>query len=115
MKRPRASPPAARSLRRRATVLILAVAVLAVLSYPDAARASCRERDAALRQLAEKYGEAPVAVALANSGQLVEVLASKDGATWSILVTAPGGPTCLVSAGEAWRPLQPKAPEGPGT
>jgi hypothetical protein len=31
------------------------------------------------------------------------VLAARDGATWSIIVTTSEGVTCLVAAGEGWR------------
>lgn len=72
----------------------------------------CLLHDDALRILAEKYDETPVAVGLANNGGLLEILASKDGATWTILVTVPGGATCMVSAGENWR-VAPPAPDGP--
>ena len=75
-------------------------------------RGPCLLRDDALRILKDKYSEDPVAVGLANNGGLLEILASKDGATWTILVTAPGGSTCMVSAGENWR-LVPLAPDGP--
>jgi hypothetical protein len=36
------------------------------------------------------------------TGSLLEVLASPSG-TWTIIVTIPNGPTCLVSSGEGWR------------
>ncbi len=70
----------------------------AVLAEP-----SCTERAAALRHLAKKYQEAPVAVGLAYGGGLVEVLATGDGSTWTIIVTTPQGMSCLVAAGEGWR------------
>ena len=46
--------------------------------------------------------------------QLCEAcLASKNGGTWTILVTLLDGRSCLVSAGEGWNTIEPKD-EGPG-
>ena len=59
-----------------------------------------------LSHLAKKYGEAPVAVGLTNKGALVEVLTSSDGKTWTIIVSSPGGMSCLGEAGENWRALE---------
>ena len=44
---------------------------------------------------------------LPATGSLLEVLTSPAG-SWTIIVTVPGGPTCLVSSGEGWRdaPIQ---------
>jgi hypothetical protein len=100
---------------RLPAAFFLVAAVLAAFFMPGhtvAAPQPCLLHDDALRILEEKYTEVPVAIGLANNGRLVEVLASEDGATWTILVTTPGGPTCMVSAGENWRVL---APEDPGT
>ena len=99
--------------RFRAGVFLAAVSAAFFLPKPSiGAGQPCLLRDDALRILESKYAEVTVAVGLANNGGLVEILASKDGATWTILVTAPGGSTCMVSAGENWR-LAPVAPDGP--
>ncbi len=72
----------------------------------------CNPRANVLERLAEKYQEAPVAVGIANSGALVEVLTTSDGRTWSIIVTRSDGWTCLVAAGEGWRRIDSPLPEG---
>jgi len=61
--------------------------------------------------LAKKYQERRVAVGVTSAGGLVEVLTSADGGTWTILVTAPNGQSCIVSAGEGWRVVTPQEPE----
>lgn len=66
----------------------------------------CNTRDSVLELLAEKYSEAPIAVGVANNGGLVEVLATGDGNTWSIIITTPQGVSCLVAAGEGWRLIE---------
>ncbi len=48
------------------------------------------------------YAETPVAIGLSANGGLVEVLASPDGETWTLVTTTPKGVSCVVIAGEAW-------------
>jgi len=100
-------------------VLTIAAAVLAAfllqVSIPARGQvggyANCAERAAALSQLSKAYGEHPVAIGLASSGGVIEVLASQDGASWSIVVTLPSGLTCLVASGEGWRRIEVKPGE----
>ena len=72
---------------------------------------SCTERDAALRHLAKKYQEAPVAVGVTSGGGLVEVLSTGDGKTWTIIVTGPNGQSCVVAHGENWRAIPFAVPD----
>jgi len=89
---------------------LLAAAVIGAQSAaaePAAAVSQCAAREAVLDRLSEKYGEHPVSIGVTATGSLLEVLASAEG-TWTIIVTVPGGPTCLVSSGEGWHnaPIQ---------
>ena len=79
---------------------------LVFLSSAALAQPQCDTRDKVLSLLAEKYKEAPVALGVTNNGGLVEVLSTNEGTTWSIIVTAPDGKSCLVAAGEGWRALE---------
>ncbi len=91
--------------RIAAFVVMLAIGVLALSpATPAAAQAAavCDARAEVLRHLERQYAEAPVALGLANTGGVVEVLASPNGATWTIIVTLPDGTSCLVAAGESW-------------
>lgn len=72
----------------------------------------CGNRDSIHERLADKYSEAPVIRALSGAGNLVEMLAAPDG-SWTMIVTRPGGPTCIVSTGDMWQPLQPASAAGP--
>lgn len=91
----------------------VATAVLlgAVAAAPTPARADpqgaqiCGARTEILAELTKRYSEAPVAVGLANSGVLIEVLTSDSGSTWTILVSQPNGTSCLVAAGKEWQDL----------
>lgn len=95
-----------------------AALLAATLSLPTTASAAqpvnCGPRNALLKELANKYSEAPVAVGLSNSGALVEVLTSDRGDTWTILVSKPDGTSCLVAAGEEWQALKHVASSDPG-
>jgi hypothetical protein len=68
---------------------------------------SCTDRSTALTHLSKNYKEQPVAMGLASSGGVVEVLTNDKGSSWSIIVTMPSGQTCLVASGEGWEALQP--------
>ncbi len=81
----------------------LAFAAVTLLTSPAAAQGpQCAPRAALLESLSKNYDEAPVSMGVTNTGSLVEVLASPTG-SWTILVTMPGGPTCMVSSGDGWR------------
>ena len=89
-----------------------ALLALALVATPFAVQAQgpqCGPRDTLLRALAEGYQERPVGRGVTSLGALFEVLAGPAG-TWSVLVTVPGGQTCLVSSGEGWRELPQVAP-----
>jgi hypothetical protein len=82
-----------------------ALAVLAVNAEPPA---GCGPRDEVLSQLAERYREAPVAIGLASNGGLIELLTADTGTTWTLIITAPNGSSCVLAEGEDWQP-RPRA------
>lgn len=51
-----------------------------------------------------------MAVAVTSRGRLLEVLVSPSG-SWSLVLTAPGGRSCLVAAGSDWQALTPPPPD----
>lgn len=71
----------------------------------------CLPRAEMLAYLDEVFDERPVARAVENRGGLVELLESRDGRTWSIIVSGPSL-SCIASAGEHWTRLNPE-PDGP--
>lgn len=62
----------------------------------------CAEREALLTSLSREYAEAPKELGLANNGNVVELLTTRDGRTWTMLMTRPDGTSCVIAAGEAW-------------
>lgn len=102
---------------RLATGLALALLAFGALTFqPGQATAqgvpsACAKRDALLSQLANRYGEVPVAIGVAD-GRLVELLTAKDGVTWTIILTSPQGVSCLIASGDGWRPVT-RVADGP--
>jgi len=66
---------------------------------------NCGQRTTVLDYLSTKYSEKPIAMGIAANGGLIEVLTSKEGSTFTIIVTMPEGETCMVAAGEGWENL----------
>ena len=61
----------------------------------------CQSRDGMLADLKQHYQEEPVSRGTVN-GNVVEVLASADGRTWTLIVTDPLRASCVIAAGEDW-------------
>jgi hypothetical protein len=105
------SEPARRPHRLTPGVMTgsLAVAALALVcstpvSAPAAAAKICGARNEILQRLEQRHNETPRALGLASDGGVIEVLVSPEGG-WTILVSYPDRPTCVVAVGEAWQPL----------
>ena len=89
-------------------VLVSATALLnTALGQP-----ACAERKAVIAHLKAKYQEEPRELGLANNGGVIEVLSAPNGASWTIIVTMPHGPTCLVAAGKNWEKVPVKSVKG---
>ncbi|HSA80256.1 MAG TPA: hypothetical protein VLE23_05500 [Geminicoccaceae bacterium] len=101
-----------RKLGRRAAQLVATIAftMLALLntslvSPAEAAGKLCGDRDQILKRLEQGHDERPQALGLSADGGVLEILVSPEGG-WTILVTYPKRPTCVVAVGEAWQMLQ---------
>ena len=69
----------------------------------------CRLRAQFVEGLKHSYAETPIAHGLTNENDwLVELFMSKDGETWTLLLTFPNGESCLVTGGRNWRAVMPK-------
>lgn len=77
--------------------MMLAAPYVAVAQNPRA----CAPREALVDKLGNDFGEAVTAEGVDDAGNLVQVFTSENG-TWTIAVTLPGGPSCVVSSGEGW-------------
>jgi len=71
-------------------------------SIASAQASSCAPRDIIVGRLADKYGETRKSMGLNQNNGVVEVFASLETGTWTILVTMPTGMSCLMAAGQNW-------------
>jgi hypothetical protein len=78
---------------------------------PAHAQSNCEIRNSLIAKLDKGFGEQPVAIGLASTGNLVEVLISADG-MWTILITHPNGLACIAATGEHWQTLPKVEPAG---
>ena len=85
---------------------LLAV-LLGLFALPAPVQGACALRDWVVSELADRYKEQPVAQAVTNGGELLEVLTSNDGATWTLLITQPTGMTCTLIEGQDWQTAAP--------
>ena len=106
-------PERARQLGRLAALLVgpialttLAAGTLTLGASPaDAATKVCGDRHQILKRLEQKHEETPKALGLSADGGVLEVLVSPEGG-WTMLVTYPKKPTCVLAVGQAWQMLQ---------
>lgn len=93
----------------------IAIALALMLSAGSMARAqapaACAAHAEIERQLERKFAERRIALALTEKGSLVEVYASPDGATWTVVVTLVDGRSCVLLAGQDWYDARPIALE----
>jgi hypothetical protein len=108
----------ARPRRRRGCRLVASLTLAtftfaagALVTSPAEAAKVCGARDAILKRLEQRHEETPQALGLSSDGGVLEVLVAPDGG-WTILVTYPKRPTCIVAVGEAWQTLQLTAGQG---
>ena len=112
-------PRAAHGFRRCRAAQLVGRSLLAILAYaggvllgsPVEAARLCGERSDILKSLEQRHQETPQALGLSADGGVLEVLVSPNGG-WTILVTYPKRPTCVVAVGEAWQALQLTGGEG---
>lgn len=71
---------------------------------------NCGDHGAIVDRLATQYGERRRGVGLSGGTSLLEIFASDETGSWSITVTAAGGPTCLVAAGDYFQALDDALP-----
>lgn len=90
---------------------LVALALILGSVVPAGAQTSvpCGKRQVIVDELDRGYGEKPVAIGLSGDGLVIEIFASDSG-TFTILVTRPGGPSCVVAAGEGWESRSAEAP-----
>ena len=83
--------------------LCVSVAAPAVAQAPsDALQSACQTHDEIMQMLNQKFAETPTALGLQSNGHVIQVFASKDGTTWTVVTTRPDGVSCIVALGRHW-------------
>lgn len=94
-----------------AAIALLLLAVLFPL--PVHAQPLCGDRDDIVSRLDNGYQEHVTALGISGTGGVVELFTSEKG-SWTLLMTHPGGVSCLIAAGDSWETL-PVPVKGEGT
>ena len=99
----------------RLTLVVLAAFTMFVArpSVAQQQQPACTDRTDVVDHLSQRYSEKPVAMGMANNGGVIEILASKSGVSWTIILTMPNGMTCMIAAGENWEALPQLIQLGP--
>lgn len=93
------------------------LALAAALPTPAAAQAEspCASYEIVAAALNERYHEAPVARMLSDRGFVIEILASSDGTSVTVLGIQSTGTACVLATGSAFAFVDPAAVPVPGT
>lgn len=94
--------------------LVMGVALATATPGTSAAASNCAPRDVVVDRLAARYGESRQSIGLGANNAMVEVFASPETGTWTIIVTTAQGLTCMIASGQAFETLA-EAPPAPGT
>ncbi len=83
-------------------------AIIAGVAFANSAEATslCGKRADFIKALADKYHEQSKAMGIVGQTNLLEIFTAKSG-TWTILMTAPQGKTCIIATGNSWEDLPP--------
>ncbi len=67
-----------------------------------AAGIQCAARDNVTENLAVKYEEEQAGIGLQSQDRLVEIWASPETGSWTLLMTQADGTTCVLATGHNW-------------
>lgn len=102
----------ARPIVIAATVFLFGVQVFCSQAQ---AQTLCGDHDKVTAHLEKKFNETRSGMGVVSNGGVLEVYHSEESGTWTVLMTMPGEPTCLIATGEAWESLQVPAQKMKGT
>ena len=85
-------------------------AMMLAANHTNAQGRVCAPHAAIVERLAERYGESRQSIGLGSDNTVVEVFASNETGSWTIVVTRPGGPSCLIAAGQSFQAVNEVLP-----
>ena len=97
-----------------AATLFVSVGASAQVASPMG-RVPCHNYKEISSQLDKRYKEAPISIGMQSNGNMLQVFASKEMDSWTILSVTPQGMGCIIAAGRNWEALSPMFEEGPET
>ena len=86
---------------RKTIGLACALALGTLTAFPALAQQQCGPRDDVVKLLHTKYLESQRALGLIDDRSMMEVFISARG-SWTMVVTKPGGLTCVIGTGRDW-------------
>lgn len=98
-------------MQKNLFALSLGLAATLLIPSPSSAQQSqCAPRQAIVENLSTKYGETRQSIGLAQRNNVVEVFASTETGSWTILFTRPDGVACLVASGQHFEAVTEELP-----
>ncbi len=91
--------------------ITVVAAAFFMLASPAVGQTLCGKHSDIIARLAARYAETPHFIAVTDGNWMAEILISKGGATWTLVITNAMGTSCITATGKNWRPVKPK-PEG---
>ena len=77
------------------------------MAHPAAAQQAGVPRAEVVKALGDRYAEQSVGLGIAQNGGVIELFTSKDGATWTLVLTMPNGLSRVVASGKSGMQLTP--------
>ena len=70
--------------------------------------AGCAPRDSVIEHLKERYGERVISRGFIDESQLLEVFATPDADTWTVVIVRVDGSACVLVSGKNLENVTPK-------
>ena len=93
----------------RIRTLLASVAITFLLGAPALAQVACGDHGKMVGYLDRDYKEARSGIGLTSNGAVIELYTARAG-SWTLLITKPGGATCMIGSGEAWEAQRKPSP-----
>ena len=92
--------------------LLLSTVLLATTCVPAMAQrtAPCAPRDQVIIGLAERWGESRQALGIIQGEAIMEIFASEETGTFTVIITSGNGMSCLVASGDNYEVVSETLP-----